>query len=55
VIAALTVPYLKQKQIRFDRASVLASTRTAAVEISRALGASDRSEPRTRARNIPKG
>jgi len=55
VIAALTVPYLKQKHIRFDRASVLAATRAAAIEISRALGASDRSEPRARARNIPKG
>jgi len=55
VVAALTVPYLKQKHIRFDRAGVLASTRAAAVEISRALGASDRTEPLARARNIPKG
>jgi DNA-binding IclR family transcriptional regulator len=55
VVAALTVPYLKQKHIRFDRISVLASTRAAALEISRALGASDQLEPRTRARNIPKG
>ena len=55
VVAALTVPYLKQKHIRFDRAGVLGSTRTAAVEISRALGASDRMEPLARARNIPKG
>ena len=55
VIAALTVPYLKQKHIRFDRASVLASARAAGFEISRALGASDRSEPQARARNIPKG
>jgi DNA-binding IclR family transcriptional regulator len=55
VIAALTVPYLKQKHTRFDRASVLASTRAAAFEISRALGASDRLELPTHARNIPKG
>jgi len=54
-VAALTVPYLKQKKVRFDRASVLAATRAAAAEISRALGASDRSEPRTRARDVQKG
>ncbi|MDQ0474111.1 IclR family transcriptional regulator [Labrys wisconsinensis] len=40
-IAALTVPYLPQKHARFDRASVLASTRAAALDISRALGASE--------------
>ncbi|MCX5514347.1 IclR family transcriptional regulator [Kaistia algarum] len=38
-VAALTVPYLPQKQARFDKASVLASARAAANEISRALGA----------------
>lgn len=38
-VAALTVPYLPQKNARFDRASVLASARAAAIEISRALGA----------------
>ena len=39
MVAALTVPYLPQTRARFDRASVLASARGAANEISRALGA----------------
>ncbi|MBB3931736.1 DNA-binding IclR family transcriptional regulator [Kaistia hirudinis] len=38
-VAALTVPYVAQKRARFDRASVLASARAAANDISRALGA----------------
>lgn len=38
-VAALTVPYLPQKRARFDRASVLAAARAAAIDISRALGA----------------
>lgn len=38
-IAALTVPYLPQKRVRFSRESVLATARAAALEISRALGA----------------
>src|SRR5262245_15646010 len=37
-IAALTVPYLPQKQARLDRRAVLAETRAAADEISRGLG-----------------
>jgi len=38
-VAALTVPYLPQKHARFDKLEVLAATRAAATEISRALGA----------------
>jgi DNA-binding IclR family transcriptional regulator len=40
-IAALTVPYLPQKQARLDRRAVLEETRAAAAEISRGLGLTD--------------
>jgi len=40
-VAALTVPYLPQKHARFDRETVLASAQTAALEISRGLGAAE--------------
>ncbi len=39
IIAALTVPYLPQKQARFPKTVVLEAARAAAHEISRALGA----------------
>ena len=42
-VAALTVPYLPQKQARSDRRTVFERTQAAALEISRALGASEES------------
>ena len=42
VIAALTVPFLPQKQARFDREKVLQKTIEAAARISAALGAPER-------------
>jgi DNA-binding IclR family transcriptional regulator len=38
-VAALTVPYLPQKHARFDRETVLKAAQSAALEISRGLGA----------------
>jgi DNA-binding IclR family transcriptional regulator len=38
-VAALTVPYLPQKQARFSQVAVLTAAQNAAAEISRALGA----------------
>jgi DNA-binding IclR family transcriptional regulator len=40
-VAAITVPYLPQKQARFDRQTVLKVARAAALEISRGLGATE--------------
>lgn len=40
-IAALTVPYLPQKQARLSRAAVFEEARAAALEISRGLGAAE--------------
>ena len=40
-IAALTVPYLPQKQARLDRRAVLEEARAAAIEISRGLGTAE--------------
>ncbi|PSJ59559.1 IclR family transcriptional regulator [Kumtagia ephedrae] len=40
-IAALTVPYLPQKQARLDRLAVLEEAAIAAIEISRSLGAAE--------------
>lgn len=51
-IAALTVPYLPQKQARLDRRAVLAETRAAAAEISRGLGMV---EPSAASRNARRG
>jgi DNA-binding IclR family transcriptional regulator len=48
-IAALTVPYLPQKQARLDRRAVLQEARAAAGEISRGLGTT---EPPTRNRAV---
>jgi DNA-binding IclR family transcriptional regulator len=48
-IAALTVPYLPQKQARLDRKAVLEEARAAANEISRGLGMA---EPSTRNRAV---
>lgn len=51
-VAALTVPYLPQKRARFSRESVLETTRAAANEISRALGAPEQAG-RNRAIRLP--
>lgn len=51
-VAALTVPYLPQKRARFSRESVLETTRAAASEISRALGAPEQAG-RNRAIRLP--
>ena len=48
-IAALTVPYLPQKQARLDRQEVFEEARAAAIEISRGLGAT---EPAARNRAV---
>ena len=42
IVAAVTVPYLPQKAARFDRKAVLRRAQSAALEISRALGAPER-------------
>jgi DNA-binding IclR family transcriptional regulator len=51
-IAALTVPYLPQKQARLSRPAVLEEARSAAAEISRSLGAA---EPRAKAEETRQG
>jgi DNA-binding IclR family transcriptional regulator len=43
-VAALTVPYLPQKDARFDQETVLAETTAAAIAISRALGSPETAE-----------
>ena len=48
-VAALTVPYLPQKQARFGQQAVLAAAQIAAADISRALGAP---EPAGRSRAV---